>query len=141
MVSGLDEAQKEQVEDYIEALWKQFKNIYLTTSKECAEMTDQEYRIAGYVEECNRFLSNASGGKVSVDDLSMERKVTGWYINSENIVGLPSVIASSLNGADSTDKYYDYKQMIHTIMNYKHEHGEIPQYHMDFKWSGKEIQY
>ena len=129
------------MEDYIEAHWKQFKNIYLTTSNECAEMTNQEYRIAGYVEECNRFLSNASGGKVSVEDLSMERKVTGWYINSENIVGLPSVIASSLNSADSTDKYYDYKQMIHSIMNYKQEHGEIPQYHMDFKWSGKEIQY
>ena len=141
VVSGLDEAQKEQVEDYIEAHWEQFKNVYLTTSKECTEMTDQEYRIAGYVEECNRFLSNASGGKVSVEDLSMERKVTGWYINSENIVGLPSVIASSLNSVDSTDKYYDYKQMIHSILNYKQEHGEIPQYHMDFKWSGKELKY
>lgn len=140
VVSGLDEAQKEQVEDYIEAHWKQFKNIYLTTSKECAEMTDQEYRIAGHVEECNRFLSNVSGGKVSVEDLSMECKVTGWYINSENIVGLPSVIASSLNSADSTDKYYDYKQMIRSILNYKQEHGEIPQYHMDFNWSGEELQ-
>ena len=97
------------------------------------------YRIAGYVEECNRFLSNASGGKVSVEDLSIERRVTGWYINSENIVGLPSVIASSLNYADSTDKYYDYKQMIHSILKYKQEHGEIPQYHMNFKWSGKEL--
>jgi len=139
VVSGLDEAQKEQVEDYIEVHWEQFKNIYLTTSNECAEMTDQEYRIAGYVEECNRFLSNASGGKVSVEDLSIERRVTGWYINSENIVGLPSVIASSLNYADSTDKYYDYKQMIHSILKYKQEHGEIPQYHMNFKWSGKEL--
>lgn len=139
VVNGLDEAQKEQVEYYIEAHWEKFKNIYLTTSNECAEMTDQEYRIAGYVEECNRFLSNASGGKVSVEDLSMERKVTGWYINSENIVGLPSVIASALNSADSTDKYYDYKQMIHSILSYKQENREIPQYHMDFKWSGKEL--
>lgn len=139
VVSGLDEAQKEQVEDYIEVHWEKFKNIYLTTSNECAEMTDQEYRIAGYVEECNRFLSNVLGGKVSVDDLSMERKVTGWYINSENIVGLPSVIASTLNSADSTDKYYDYKQMIYSILSYKQENREIPQYHMDFKWSGKEL--
>ena len=139
VVSGLDEAQKEQVENYVEEHWEQFKNVYLTTSEECAEMTDQEYRIAGYVEECNRFLSNVSGGKVSMDDLSMERKVTGWYINSENIVGLPSVIACSLNSANSTDKYYDYKQMIHSILNYKQEYGEIPQYHMDFKWSGKEL--
>ena len=140
VVSGLDEAQNKQVENYVEEHWEQFKNVYLTTSEECAEMTNQEYRIAGYVEECNRFLSNVSGGKVTVDDLSVERKVTGWYINSENIVGLPSVIASSLNSADSTDKYYDYKQMIHSILNYKQEHGEIPQYHMDFKWSGKELQ-
>ena len=140
VVSGLDEAQKEQVEDYIKAHWEQFKNIYLTTSNECAEMTAQEYRIAGYAEECNRFLSNVSGGKVSVDDLSMERKVTGWYINSENIAGLPSVIASSLNSADNMDKYYDYKQMIHSILNYKQEHGKIPQYHMDFQWNGRELE-
>lgn len=139
-VSGLDETQKEQVESYIESHLEQFKNVYLTASKECAEMTDQEYRIAGYVEECNRFLSNASDGKVSVNDLSIERKVTGWYINSENIVGLPSVIASALNSADSTDKYYDYKQMIYSILNYKQEHGEIPQYHMKFNWSGKELE-
>ena len=128
------------MEDYIKAHWEQFKNIYLTTSNECAEMTAQEYRIAGYVEECNRFLSNVSGGKVSVDDLSMERKVTGWYINSENIAGLPSVIASSLNSADNMDKYYDYKQMIHSILNYKQEHGKIPQYHMDFQWNGRELE-
>ncbi len=140
MVNGLDEIQKGQVEDYIEEHWEQFKNVYLTSSDECTEMTDQEYRIAGYVEECNRFLSNASGGKVSVDDLSVERKVSGWYINSEKIIGLPSAVESLINGADSMDKYYDYKQMIHSILNYKHEHGEIPQYHMNFNWSGKELQ-
>lgn len=141
VVSGLDEAQNKQVENYVEEHWEQFKNVYLTTSEECAEMTNQEYRIAGYVEECNRFLSNVSGGKVTVDDLSVERKVTGWYINSEKIMGLPSAIASAINSADSMDKYYDYKQMLHSILNYKQEHGEIPQYHMDFNWSGKEIQY
>lgn len=140
-VSGLDETQNKQVENYVEAHWEQFKNVYLTTSEECAEMTDQEYRIAGYVEECNRLLSNVSGGKVTVDDLSVERKVTGWYINSEKIMGLPSAIASAINNADSMDKYYDYKRMLHSILNYKQEHGEIPQYHMDFKWSGRELEY
>ena len=114
--------------------------MYLTTSEECAEMTDQEYRIAGYVEECNRFLANTFGGKVTVDDLFVEHKVTGWYINSEKIIGFPSVIESSINGADSTDRYYDYKQMIHSILNYKQEHGEIPQYHMIFQWNGKRLE-
>ena len=140
VVSGLDETQNKQVENYVEEHWEQFKNIYLTTSNECAEMTDQEYRIAGYVEECNRFLSNVSGGKVTVDDLSVERKVTGWYINSEKIMGLPSAIASAINSADSMDKYYDYKQMLHSILNYKQEHGEIPQYHMVFQWNGKGLE-
>lgn len=78
--------------------------------------------------------------KEQVEDLTMERKVTGWYIYSENIVGLPSVIASSLNSADSTDKYYDNKQMINSILNYKQKHGEIPQYHMDFQWNGRELE-
>ena len=141
VVSGLDETQNKQVENYVEAHWEQFKNVYLTTSEECAEMTDQEYRIAGYVEECNQFLAKASGGKVTVDDLSVERKVTGWYINSEKIIGLPSAVESLINGADSTDKYYDYKQMIHNILNYKQEHGEIPQYHIDFQWNGKGLEY
>ena len=30
--------------------------------------------------------------------------------------------------------------MIHSIFNYKQDHGEIPQYHMNFNWSGKELQ-
>ena len=141
VVSGLDETQNKQVENYVEEHWELFKNVYLTTSEECAEMTDQEYRIAGYVEECNRFLSNVSGGKVTVDDLSVERKVIGWYINSEKIMGLPSAIASAINSADSMDKYYDYKQMLHSILNYKQEHGEITQYHMDFRWNGKGLEY
>ena len=140
VVSGLDEMQNKQVENYVAAHWEQFKNVYLTTSEECAEMTDQQYRIAGYVEECNRFLAKASGGKVTVDDLSVERKVTGWNINSEKIMGLPSAIASAINGAKSTDRYYDYKQMIHSILNYKQEHGKIPQYHMDFQWNGKGLE-
>lgn len=70
-------------------------------------------------------------GSVSVEEL-LEKEM--------HIVGLPLVIASALNSADSTDKYYDYKQMIHSILNYKQQNGEIPQYHMDFKWSGKELQ-
>ena len=141
VVSGLDEMQNKQVEEYVEAHWEQFKNVYLTTSEECAEMTDQEYRIAGYVEECNRFLTKASGGNVTVDELSMERKVNGWYINSERIVGLPSGVASAINSAENTDKYYDYKQMICSILNYKQEYREIPQYHMDFQWSGRKLIY
>ncbi|MGN0318364.1 MAG: hypothetical protein ACI4E1_10595 [Lachnospira sp.] len=32
------------------------------------------------------------------------------------------------------------KQMIHSIFNYKQDHGEIPHYHMNYNWSGKELQ-
>ena len=137
VVSGLDETQMEQVDRYIEEHWEQFKNVYLTTSKQCAEMTDQEYRIAGYVEECNRLLLNASDGKVSVEKLFLVQKTTNWYISSEKIGGLPAKLESLINNADSTSKYYDYQQMLHSILNYKREYGEIPQYHMEFKWDGK----
>ena len=75
-----------------------------------------------------------------VDNLSLERKVAGWYINHENIVGLSPVIANALNSAESTDKYYDYKQMLHNILNYKQEHSEIPQYHMHFQFNADSLE-
>lgn len=33
-----------------------------------------------------------------------------------------------------------HKQMIHSIFDYKQDRGEIPQYHMNFNWSGKQLQ-
>lgn len=139
-VSGLDETQQRQVESYIEAHWDYFKNVYLVNSEETAAMTDKQYRIAGYVEECNRFLANASGGRISVEDLSIQEKKTGQYTISEEITGLPSNIGKLINGADSTSQFYDYKQMLYSILAYQNVHGEIPQYHINFSWNGNELQ-
>lgn len=133
-VSGLDEKQQKQVESYIESHWNRFKNVYLATSKETAEMTDREYRIAGYVEECNRW-------NISVEDLSIQEIQTGQYSFREEIVGLPSRVALLINNADSTSRYYDFKQMLHDILGYQKVHGEIPQYHMNFSWNGAGLQY
>lgn len=33
-----------------------------------------------------------------------------------------------------------HKQMIHSIFDYEQDRGEIPQYHMNFNWSGKQLQ-
>lgn len=140
-VSGLDEERREQVEHYMEEHWGSFKNVYLTNSEETAAMTNQQYRIAGYAEECNRFLSNASGGRISVEDLTIQEKQTGQYSVSEKIAGLPAEVAQLINDADSTSPLYDYKQMLYSILEYRKVHGEIPQYHMDFKWNGRELQF
>ena len=137
-ISGLEGEEKKAVEDYIADHRESFRNIYLETSKETEAMTDYQYRLAGYVEECNRFLGNVSGGKVSVEDLSIKRNQTGIIVNEE-IAGLPYPVASQINGADSVSRFFDYKQMMYEILQYRETHGEIPQYHMNLEWNGYEI--
>lgn len=103
-------------------------------------MTNKEYRIAGYVEECNRFLDSVSGGTISVHDLEIQRYQLGQHMYQEKIAGLPTGITQFVNGADSTSAFYDYKQMLYSILEYKKIHGEIPQYHMKFSWNGQKLQ-
>ena len=137
-ITGLTDEENQLVEEYVKTHWNDFKNIYLSTSKEATEMTNQEYRIAGYVEECNRFLSNVSHGQISVEDLYIQRKQQGNLMFTEEITGLPTNVSKLINGADSTSAYYDYKEMIYDILNYKKQQGEIPRYHMNFSWDGKD---
>lgn len=139
-IRGLEGEWRKQVEDYVTARWNDFKNVYLSTSDETAAMTNEEYRIAGYVEECNRFLKNVSGGSVSVHELEIQRKQLGQHMYSEKIAGLPSGVASFVNNADSTTPFYDYKQMLYSILEYGKIHGEIPQYHMKFSWNRQKLQ-
>lgn len=137
-VSGLEGEEKKAVEDYITDHRESFQNIYLETSKETAAMTDYQYRLAGYVEECNGFLGKLSGGKISVDDLSIKRSRTGIIVN-EGIAGLPYQVASLINGADSASQFFDYKQMMYEILQYRETQGELPQYHMNLSWNGQNI--
>lgn len=137
-VKGLYGEEKKAVEDYVTAHRESFQNVYLENSEETEAMTDYQYRIAGYVAECNRFLQNASDGRISVEDLSIKRNQTGKIVNEE-IAGLPYQVASLINKADSTGRYFDYRQMLYEILQYKEVYGEIPEYHMNFGWNGHEI--
>lgn len=137
-INGLYGEEKRMVEEYVTANRQRFLNVYLENAEETAAMTDRQYRIAGYAGECDRFLGNVSGGKVSVEDLSIRRSQTGKIVHEE-IGGLPVKVASLINGADNTGKFYDYKQMLYEILQYGEVYGEIPRYHMNFKWNGNEI--
>lgn len=137
-ISGLYGDEKKAVEDYVTAHRDSFQNVYLENSGETEAMTDYQYRIAGYVAECNRFLGKASDGKISVEDLSIKREQTGKIVNEE-IAGLPYKVASLINGADSTSSFFDYQQMLYDILQYKEVYGEIPEYHVNFGWNGNEL--
>ena len=43
-------------------------------------------------------------------------------------------------GGNYNSTHDNYKQMFHSILNYKQEHEEIPQYHMAFQWNGKGLE-
>lgn len=133
-LSGLDENQKKQVESYLLEHKDNFRNVYLQNAKAIAGMTDEEYRIAGYNEMCNRFLTRVSNGEISVDDLSIEQKTIGYYTSKDWIVGLPLEIEEAVNQADSTSLYFEYKEMMQSILAYKQTHGNIPQYRVYFQW-------
>jgi hypothetical protein len=97
---------------------------------------DEEYRLAGYVEELDRFLNKVSNGNVTVDDLEI---TSGTGASSSNFIsGLPENIADLVNHADAVSKYYDYKQMIYDVLAYKKENGTIPRYQIQMDVGGNE---
>ena len=138
-ISGLAEEQEKLVRDYLEEHQKVFKSIYLQTSEETTNMTDEQYRLAGYVEECNRFLAKISEGQITVDDLSLEQKTEGYYTAGNWIAGLPSSVEQDVNHANSAGQYYEYKEMLNSILEYKRLNGEVPQYHVSYAWNGRRL--
>lgn len=138
VVNGLYGEEKKAVEDYVTAHRESFWNMYLETSGETESMTDYQYKIAGYAAECNRFLGNASNGRISIEDLSIKRNQTGKIVNEE-IQGLPYKVASLVNKADCTERFFDYKQMLYEVLRYGEVHGEILQYHVNIGWNGHEM--
>lgn len=138
VVGGLEGEGKKAVEEYITAHREIFQNVYLENAGETAAMTDYQYRLAGYVEECNRFLGKLSDGKISVEDLSIKRNQRGKVVEEE-LWGLPYKVAALINSADSTSRFWDYRQMLYDILQYREVYGEIPQYPGSFGWNGEEI--
>lgn len=134
-VRGLEDEQKKLVQNYVKEHQNTFKNIYLQTSEETTGMTDEQYRIAGYVDECNRFLGKLSDGKITVDDLSLEQKKEGYYTTGNWIAGLPSEVEQAVNHADSAGQYFEYKEMLNSILEYKRLHGTVPQYHVRYRFT------
>ena len=85
-VTGLSEEENAKVQKLVEEKYIQkIKNAYLSNSDKVADMSNEDYRVAGYVEELDRFLSKASGGNTRVDDLSIETK-QGAYSTSSNYI-------------------------------------------------------
>lgn len=94
----------------------------------------EEYRLAGYVEELDRFLNKVSNGNVTVDDLEI---TSGTGASSSNFIsGLPENIADLVNHAVAVSKYYYYKQMIYDVLAYKKENGTIPRYQIQMDVGG-----
>lgn len=136
-VTGLSDEDNEKVKKLVEEKFmQQIKNFYLNNSETIENMNDNEYRLAGYVEELDRFVGKASNGKTTVDDLGIT-SVEGVYSSVNNsISGLPGNVADLVNNADAVSKYYDYKQMIYDVLTYKKDNGTIPRYKVQMDVNG-----
>lgn len=40
---------------------------------------------------------------------------------------------------NSAGQYYEYKEMLNSILEYKRLNGEVPQYHVSYAWSGRHL--
>ena len=136
-MTGLSDEDNEKVKKLMEdKFMQQIKNSYLSHSQTVENMSDEEYRLAGYVEKLDRFLNKVSNGNVTVDDLEI---TSGTGASSSNFIsGLPENIADLVNHADAVSKYYDYKQMIYDVLAYKKENGTIPRYQIQMDVGGNE---
>ena len=69
-VTGLSDEDNEKVKKLVkDRFMQQIKNSYLSHSQTVENMSDEEYRLSGYVEELDRFLNKVSNGNVTADDL------------------------------------------------------------------------
>ena len=111
---------KTQLKEEIACEKLAFKRMEIDASKRLVYRGEKEVNITFTEFEILHLLARNPGrvfSKEQIYDIVCKESYSGDY----NIV-------------------MSHKQMIHSIFDYKQDRGEIPQYHMNFNWSGKQLQ-
>ena len=111
---------KTQLKEEIACEKLAFKRMEIDASKRLVYRGEKEVNITFTEFEILHLLARNPGrvfSKEQIYDIVWKESYSGDY----NIV-------------------MSHKQMIHSIFDYKQDRGEIPQYHMNFNWSGKQLQ-
>ncbi len=117
-VDGInDNAMKQKIEDVLSKYSDDLMDIYFCTDSKIQELSDKEKYLLQAAVDVGKFLYKATGGSVSLGDLSVENTA---------IHGLPKTLDDLLNHPGGNLTYQDYTSDIREILAYKRtQHKDI----------------
>ena len=117
-VDGIqDHAMKQKIENVLSKYSDELMDIYFCTDSKIQELSDKEKYLLQAAVDVGKFLYKASGGSVSLGDLSVENTA---------IHGLPKTLDDLLNHPGGNLTYQDYTSDIREILAYKRtQHKDI----------------
>ena len=117
-VDGInDNAMKQKIEDVLSKYSDDLMDIYFSMDSEIQALSDKEKYLLQAAVDVEKFLYKATGGRVSLGDLSVENTA---------IHGLPKTLDDLLNHPGGNLTYQDYTSDIREILAYKRtQHKDI----------------
>lgn len=117
-VDGIqDHAMKQKIENVLSKYSDELMDIYFCTDSKIQELSDKEKYLLQAAVDVGKFLYKATGGSVSLGDLSVENAM---------IHGLPKTLDDLLNNPGENLTYQDYASDIREILAYKRtQHKDI----------------
>ena len=117
-VDGInDNAMKQKIEDVLSKYSDDLMDIYFSMDSEIQAMSDKEKYLLQAAVDVEKFLYKATGGSVSLGDLSVENAM---------IHGLPKTLDDLLNNPGENLTYQDYASDIREILAYNRtQHKDI----------------
>ena len=117
-VDGInDNAMKQKIEDVLSKYSDDLMDIYFSMDSEIQALSDKEKYLLQAAVDVEKFLYKATGGSVSLGDLSVENAM---------IHGLPKTLDDLLNNPGENLTYQDYASDIREILAYNRtQHKDI----------------
>ena len=117
-VDGIqDHAMKQKIENVLSKYSDELMDIYFCTDSKIQELSDKEKYLLQAAVDVGKFLYKASGGSVSLGDLSVENTA---------IHGLPKTLDDLFNHPGGNLTYQDYASDIWEILAYNRtQHKDI----------------
>ena len=117
-VDGInDHVMKQKIEDVLSKHSEELMDIYFSMDSEIQALSEKEKYLLKAATDVEKFLHKATGGSVSLGDLSVE---------NATIHGLPKTLDDLLNNPGENLTYQDYASDIREILAYKRtQHKDI----------------
>ena len=117
-VDGInDHVMKQKIEDVLSKHSEELMDIYFSMDSEIQALSEKEKYLLKAATDVEKFLHKATGGSVSLGDLSVE---------NATIHGLPKTLDDLLNNPGDNLTYQDYASDIREILAYNRtQHKDI----------------